>query len=232
MATNGGRTEDAQGPLSEYQALVYNIFQLPRSTPHGLVIALTSPTRGAGTTHLTRALTNELGAHPTHRILRVDLQFLARSVRSTEDALERVQETAAATIFEIGERPGELQSPRDNGRRAAALPGMNGASGSVASGGSGTFWHASAEHRRECIDVLRAQFQYILFDCPALRRSGDTLGIASLVDGLLLVVEADRTTKTEMLQAERQIETAGGRLFGSILNKRKYLVPEWARRRL
>lgn len=205
--------DDARGPLSAYQALVYNIFQLPRDTPHGLMIALTSPTRGAGTTHLTRALTNELGTHPTHRILRVELLQLARQVRSATDVLEMVRSTASPTIFEISEKT------------SASAPGQNGA-------GAGTFWHASAEHRRECLAVLRGQFQYILFDCPALRQSGDTLGIASLIDGLLLVVEADRTTKAEMLQAERQIESAGGRLFGSILNKRKYLVPEWARRRL
>ena len=213
MTNGSSKVEDARGPLSEYQALVYNIFQIPRDTPHGLTIALTSPTRGAGTTHLTRALTNELGTHPTHRILRVDLLYLARQVRSAADVLEMVRPTATATIFEI----------------ASAAPGSNGAG---AGPGAGTFWHASAEHRRACLDLLRGQFQYILFDCPALRQSGDTLGIASLIDGLLLVVEADRTTKAEMLQAERQIETAGGRLFGSILNKRKYLVPEWARRRL
>ncbi len=229
MAAGTRRTEDAQGPLSEYQALVYNIFQLPRSTPHGLAIALTSPTRGAGTTHLTKALTNELGAHPTHRILRVDLQYLARHVRSAAEVLEMVRGSSAATIFELsGELSGELSE------RAEAATERNGAGGdSVSTGGiAGAFWHASVEHRRECIDLLREQFQYILFDCPALRRSGDTLGIASLVDGLLLVVEADRTTKAEMLQAERQIESTGGRLFGSILNKRKYLVPDWARRRL
>ncbi len=214
MANGSGKIEDARGPLSEYQALVYNIFQIPRDTPHGLTIALTSPTRGAGTTHLTRALTNELGTHPTHRILRVDLLYLARQVRSAADVLEMVRGTATPTIFEIS-------------GTASAAAGSNGTGA-----GAGTFWHASAEHRRECLDRLRGQFQYILFDCPALRQSGDTLGIASLIDGLLLVVEADRTTKAEMLQAERQIETAGGRLFGSILNKRKYLVPEWARRRL
>ena len=215
MANGPGKAEETQGPLSEYQGLVYNIFQIPRDTPHGLTIALTSPTRGAGTTHLTRALTNELGTHPTHRILRVELMYLARQVRSAADVLEMVRGTAAATIFEISEKASAVAA-RANGSTGAA----------------GGFWHASAEHRRACLDLLRGQFQYILFDCPALRQSGDTLGIASLIDGLLLVVEADRTTKAEMLQAERQIEAAGGRLFGSILNKRKYLVPDWARRRL
>lgn len=81
MANGTGKGEDGQGPLSEYQRLVYNIFQLPRETPDGLAIAVTSPMRGAGTTHLTRALTSELGTHPTHRILRVCCTWRGRCDR-------------------------------------------------------------------------------------------------------------------------------------------------------
>jgi hypothetical protein len=57
------------------------------------------------------------------------------------------------------------------------------------------------------------------------RQVRSAAGVLEMVR-LLMVVEA------EMLQAERQIEAAGGRLLASILNKRKYLVPEWAQRRL
>lgn len=199
------------GPVSAYQGLVYNIFQLPRETEHGSTIAMTSPTRGTGTSYLVRALANELGSHPSHRILRVDLAGLARSINSAEEALALVTPTEQPSIFSIST---PTRSSTEVSTRAAS------------------FWHASAQHRRDCIDLLRSKFHYILFDCPALRDSGDTLGIAAMVDGLLLIVEADRTTKAEILQAERQIEGAGGRLYGSILNKRKYLVPEWAVRRL
>ena len=203
------RSAEEGGPVSAYQGLVYNIFQLPRDSQHGAAIAVTSPTRGTGTSYLVRALANELGSHPSYRILRVDLGVLARTLHSAEQALELVTATEQPSIFTIGDPIASSPLSR-----------------------SASFWHASAEHRRECVDLLRENFQYILFDCPALRESGDTLGIAALVDGLLLIVEADKTTKAEILQAERQIEGAGGRLYGSILNKRKYLVPDWARRRL
>lgn len=208
-------TQDEMGPSekgslpSAYQALVYNIFQLPRDSDRGVAIALTSPTRGTGTTHLTRSLTHELGSHPANRVLLVDLAVIARTLSSVDQIPSLVKPTSQATIFEIVAEPIDNSGP-----------------------GAGKFWHASAQHRRECIEYFRDHFQYILFDCPALRESGDTLGIAPLVDGLLLIVEADRTTKTEIFQAERQIETAGGRLYGNILNKRKYLVPDWVRRRL
>ncbi len=204
------KSTEKNAPVSAYQGLVYNIFQLRRDAHRGLAIAMTSPARRTGTSHLVTTLSQELGRHPDHRILRVDLTTLARTAESIDEVMHRIRPTANSTIFEI---PGEASMPQ-LAPQAVDL------------------WHASVQFRRECIDQLRAEFQYILFDCPALRESGDALGIAPLVDGLLLIIEADRTTKADIFQAERQIETAGGHLYGSILNKRKYLVPSWARRRL
>ena len=73
---------------------------------------------------------------------------------------------------------------------------------------------------------LRNKFRYIGVDCPALSSSSDVLGLAPLVDGVVLVVEAGRTTKQQIRNAERQIEGAGGKIMGLILNKRRYPVPE------
>jgi Mrp family chromosome partitioning ATPase len=93
-------------------------------------------------------------------------------------------------------------------------------------------WHGSRQHRRDRINELRMQFDYVLIDCPSLRTNGDVLGIAPLVDGVLLVVEANRTRADQVLYAERQIQTAGGVFRGHILNKRKYFVPQWLYQRL
>jgi cellulose biosynthesis protein BcsQ len=94
------------------------------------------------------------------------------------------------------------------------------------------YWHGNRQHRDDCISVLRSQFDYVLIDCPSLRTSADVLGIAPLVDGVVLVVEANRTQPRQILHAERQIETAGGVIRGHILNKRKYFVPDWIYQRL
>ena len=192
---------------SPYLGLIYNVFQLPRDAQRGIAIAVTAPNRGAGTTYIVNSLTAELGSYPANRIVQIDLVTLANTLRSDEDVLQMTQPTSHPGIFQI--RPtvdavGEYSS---------------------------VCWHGSAEHRRECIDRLCREFQYVLFDCPAVLVSSDVLSIASLVDGLLMVVEAERTTREEVSRAERQVEAAGGRLCGSILNKRKNPVPGWAQRR-
>jgi hypothetical protein len=88
-------------------------------------------------------------------------------------------------------------------------------------------WTSGWEHRRYLIKQLRLRFQYLAIDCPALGTSSDVLGLAPLVDGIVLVVEADRTRKSQIRNAERQIEAAGGKLLGLVLNKRRYPVPDY-----
>lgn len=74
--------------------------------------------------------------------------------------------------------------------------------------------------------VLKRSFSHILVDCPALKSSSDALIIAPMVDGVVLVVEADRTTKEQVTWAQRTIEKANGKLLGVVLNKRRYPIPE------
>ena len=204
-STSGADSRDDGDKTSPYLGLIYNVFQLPRDAANGIAIAVTAPNRGAGTSFIVNSLAAELGSYPSNRILRVDLSTLANTLRSGEEVLQMTMPSSHPGIF-------QLRSKIDVG--------------------SSAYWHASAEHRRECIDRLRGAFHYVLFDCPAVLASSDVLGVASLVDGVLLLVEANRTTSKQISQAERQIEAAGGRLCGSILNKRKSPLPDWAQRRL
>ena len=68
----------------------------------------------------------------------------------------------------------------------------------------------------------------MLIDCPSLKESQDVLALAPLVDGVFLVVEANKTTKRQIAFLERTIQAAGGNSLGYLLNKRTYPIPEWA----
>lgn len=193
---------------SPYLGLIYNVFQLPRDAQSGLAIAVTAPNRGAGTSYIVNALAMELGYYPANRVLNVDLAMLGNHLRAGDDVLQMTHLTSQPGVF-------HLRAGVDTvGNEPSA------------------YWHASAEHRKECIDRLRERFQYVLFDCPPVLTSSDILGIAPLVDGVILVAEANRTTRSQISQAERQITVAGGRLCGSVLNKQKRPLPNWAQRRM
>ena len=84
----------------------------------------------------------------------------------------------------------------------------------------------------DSVDALRVSFDNILIDCRSLHASGDAAVLASSVDGVVVVVEAGRSRRDEILNAQRTIEQAGGKFLGFVLNKRRYPVPEWLYKRL
>ncbi|HEX4076859.1 MAG TPA: hypothetical protein VHX49_15775 [Candidatus Acidoferrales bacterium] len=91
-------------------------------------------------------------------------------------------------------------------------------------------WHAIQELLASSIERLRLQYRYVLIDCAPITETQDAIRLAPLVDGVVLVVEANRTRREQIVYAERNIESAGGRILGHVLNKRTYAIPAWFHR--
>lgn len=98
------------------------------------------------------------------------------------------------------------------------------------SSGKRRSWRSSREFRSQYLNSIRKSYPYVLIDCPSLKESMEALSLVSLVDGVILVIEANKTTKNQIDLLERTIENAGGNVLGHILNKRTYAVPGWAHR--
>jgi hypothetical protein len=47
-------------------------------------------------------------------------------------------------------------------------------------------WRGSQDYRAAYLAQLRERFPYVLIDCPSLKESTEVLGLAPLVDGVLL----------------------------------------------
>jgi Mrp family chromosome partitioning ATPase len=101
-----------------------------------------------------------------------------------------------------------------------------------ADNGNGNNWQGLQESLAGALDKFRQQYRYVLIDCPSLRETQDAVRLAPLTDGIILVVEANRTQKEQMLYAERTIESAKGKILGYVLNKRTYVVPDWLSRKM
>ncbi len=73
---------------------------------------------------------------------------------------------------------------------------------------------------------LAQEFDFVLVDTPAIKSSVDASLIAGLTDGAVLVVAADETRKNTAGDAKRVFETANIPIFGVVLNKRTYPIPD------
>lgn len=78
----------------------------------------------------------------------------------------------------------------------------------------------------------REQFEYVIMDAPPVPRFSESRIICAKVDGVVLVVGSGKTRRQVALQAKKEIEDAGGKVLGVVLNRRKHHIPEWIYKRL
>ena len=75
------------------------------------------------------------------------------------------------------------------------------------------------EEMKTLLKDLRSAYEWVIVDAPPVGGMADALVIASVVDGIILVAEGDRTTKTVAADGVAQLASVGGRVLGAILNR-------------
>jgi Mrp family chromosome partitioning ATPase len=81
-------------------------------------------------------------------------------------------------------------------------------------------------------DKFVKNFDYVLIDAPSVAEVSWGPSIGAMADGVILVVEAERTRWPVALNAKQEFEASGGRVLGVFLNKRRFYVPPRIYRRI
>ena len=76
------------------------------------------------------------------------------------------------------------------------------------------------------LETLKEEFALIVWDLPPAAGRSPAAGLAALLDGLVLVVEAERTLR-ETARREKECLNSQARLLGVVLNKRRTYAPGW-----
>jgi capsular exopolysaccharide synthesis family protein len=71
----------------------------------------------------------------------------------------------------------------------------------------------------DLVKRLRQDFDHIIIDSPPILPVTDATIVSSLVDGVVMIVECEMTSRAALSRACRIIEHAGGRIIGTVLNK-------------
>lgn len=82
------------------------------------------------------------------------------------------------------------------------------------------------------ISELRSQFDYLLFDTPALAAYSDGVVISQATDGAILVIGLASTRRESARKVKENLDAARVPMLGVVLNKRTYPIPEALYRRL
>ncbi|HUA15102.1 MAG TPA: CpsD/CapB family tyrosine-protein kinase [Verrucomicrobiae bacterium] len=84
----------------------------------------------------------------------------------------------------------------------------------------------SLETLRARMQELRAGFEYVVIDAPALSQYGDAVILGQAADGVALVIAEQNTRKESARHAVDELNKANVRVLGAVLNKRTFPIPQ------
>ena len=79
----------------------------------------------------------------------------------------------------------------------------------------------SSERFPQLLDGLKASYDYILIDAPAVLAGADASALAACVDGVVLVVESGKEEPKTVKLAKKRLEQAKAKILGCVLNNMK-----------
>jgi capsular exopolysaccharide synthesis family protein len=196
-----------------YQQVLHAI-QSRLSAKPGCSMLIVSAVHGEGTSTVARELAALLCRDGLTRAVLVDANLRTPSQHKAF-GVER-----AGGLTEVVTRGLALDQAVRNGNRSP-VPLLT--SGRPASHPAGVL---GAPALRTAIEGLRAKYDWVIVDGPPTTVYSDAGILAPLMDGVVLVVQAEKTRWQVAEQAKRMLEASGARLLGAVLSRQRFHIPE------
>jgi capsular exopolysaccharide synthesis family protein len=85
----------------------------------------------------------------------------------------------------------------------------------------------ASEQMKKFVEVLRERYDYVIFDSPPALSVTDPLIVASLADGLVLVIRQGYCTRAMLSRAAEIFRDVGVKVYGFVLNGADANLPEY-----
>ncbi len=127
-------------------------------------------------------------------------------------------------IFGLKRSPGLTESLLDPGRLERSIRPLDGRNLSILPAGEygnealKAFGSSAID---EAVELLRSHYDLIVFDMPSTDEHSLGLRLAELMDGVLLVVEAERARSEVARRATQILDRNGVKVLGAVLNKER-----------
>ena len=193
----------------EYQKLRANLVSI--AVPSGLhSILITAPRHGEGATTVAIGLANALGSEREARVLLLEANF---------------RTPCFSAILPLANEYGVVDFAAGRVTPDALATRLDDSNFSVIAAGAGRGQPINLDVLDTLLERLRPQFDFIVIDAPPVNGYADASLLATKVDGVILVVEADSTPVADGEAAKRQLDKVGARILGVVLNRRRSYIP-------
>lgn len=196
----------------EYQKLRANL--LTALGPSSMrTILVTAPRHREGVTTVALGLATTLAKDRDARVLLVEANLRSPALDRALDA-----DSGAGLIDYLqGRQPVETVVSRVESSNFSLV-----SAGRISNGAAQSI---DFELLGEMFARLRPEYDFVVIDSPPVNQYADASVLASKVDGVILVIEADRTPVAEAESAKRQLERVGARILGVVLNRKRTYIP-------
>ena len=206
--------------LREKLLAVYQSIHAALASDKACVVAFMGSRPGEGTSTLARAFSQFVSAEMGKRVLLLDadhgfgrhdeafgvrLELTCESAVAEGLSLEKALAHVAGEMLQVG----SLTAP------GTSLPGFT-----------------SSSAFRDVFSRLRESFDLILLDTPPVQESSDALLLMPEIDGVILVVEAEKTRWQVARNVCTKLKKQGGSILGVVLNRRRHYIPQFIYRLL
>lgn len=202
----------------QYQKLRRQLLPSPKRSPIKVVMVAATD-HGEGGTTTAAILASTLAKSKNCKILLVDANFRTPALDSVFDGQENNVGLSDLILSEVAADDSIYQTNLPN---LFVLP-----CGKPVSSPSYMFDGGSIT---DLLTTLRERFDFIIFDASPLNAYSESLFLASKVDGIILVVESERTRTEVVRKVKKELESAGVNILGIVLNKKKKYIPTFLER--
>jgi polysaccharide biosynthesis transport protein len=184
-------------------------FEIRKTTHKPKLVAVTSCSRGAGTSTIAGGLATALSECGDGKVLLVDMRDSTESVHPYFDGCPIVSMSDAL------DSKGAMCAAAENLYLAiAALPESGGASIAPR-----TFYNMVPRFQS-------SDFDYVIFDMPPMDESSSALAVARFMDKVLMVVESEKNHRDTVVRSYSDLRRANVNV-SAVLNKTRSYTPKW-----
>ncbi len=207
-------------PMEPYDNLKTNLFS---RYPAGRVksILFNGIFHGGGCTTTAVNFATVLSRDPTKKVLLIDVNLRTPKLHD----IYKTQETAelADLVGECGQLVSQIQKVGPDNLYVISC------GGGCLFGPLGLFESSEFE---AFLNEVYDSFDHLILDAPPVLMYSECKVLHTMVDGVVLVFECGKVRKQVALRAKKELEDAGVRILGVVLNKRRYYIPKWLYKRL
>jgi hypothetical protein len=74
-------------------------------------------------------------------------------------------------------------------------------------------------------EQLKSQYDWVIWDSPALGQHAEFIELAAIADGVLLVLEADQTKVDTLVFLKERLDRAKANIVGAVINRSGRYLP-------